>query len=257
MAKRRRTVVVTPTTAGARLAKWRWHRNPAVRLWSDDYPTVNGRQPYRVSFIPKRGEKRIWWVRYGTHMEDVFDLAKQAARIDYPEASGFSIESPQRENPCGRKNPLKRGRSYRVVSANISRLWREGYPKKQAIVIALRTARMNRSRRTLRGMLQDVAAHRRRKARKAAATRTRAHRRHARVVRAYRRRVNPGRAVRRASKLAGRRDRIAKRLIREVISEEGRRYTRRHRVVIARLRRRGASFDEILNARDRLRSRRR
>jgi hypothetical protein len=41
--------------------------------------------------------------------------------------------------------PLKKGRSNRVISENISRLVREGYPVKQAVAIAY--AKAGRSRR--------------------------------------------------------------------------------------------------------------
>jgi len=37
--------------------------------------------------------------------------------------------------------PLKKGRSRKVISANISELVRSGYPKKQAIAISLSKAR--------------------------------------------------------------------------------------------------------------------
>ena len=37
--------------------------------------------------------------------------------------------------------PMKPGTSKKVLSANISRLMREGYPKKQAIAIAMQNAR--------------------------------------------------------------------------------------------------------------------
>ena len=36
--------------------------------------------------------------------------------------------------------PLKKGKSKAAVSANIARLVKEGYPQKQAIAIAMRTA---------------------------------------------------------------------------------------------------------------------
>ena len=37
--------------------------------------------------------------------------------------------------------PMKPGTSKKVISANISKLIREGYPKKQAIAIAMQNAR--------------------------------------------------------------------------------------------------------------------
>jgi hypothetical protein len=43
--------------------------------------------------------------------------------------------------------PLKRGRSQKVVSANIRRLRAEGYPPKQAVAISLRNAGKARKRR--------------------------------------------------------------------------------------------------------------
>ncbi|MFS8640212.1 MAG: hypothetical protein LOD90_05270 [Symbiobacteriaceae bacterium] len=40
--------------------------------------------------------------------------------------------------------PLKKGRSRKVISANIRQLIREGYPQKQAVAIALRMAGKSR-----------------------------------------------------------------------------------------------------------------
>jgi hypothetical protein len=105
------------------------------KFWADDYPTVNGRQPYRFSFEAKG--KRIAWIRYGTDMHAVLDKGKEAAKKDYPDASGFLIESPQRENP------LKSGKSKATVSANIRSLMHEGYPQRQAIAIAFSKAHRN------------------------------------------------------------------------------------------------------------------
>jgi uncharacterized protein YdaT len=43
--------------------------------------------------------------------------------------------------------PLKKGKSKRAVSKNISKLSREGYPNKQAIAIALSKAGKSRKRK--------------------------------------------------------------------------------------------------------------
>lgn len=46
-----------------------------------------------------------------------------------------------------RKNPLKRGYVPSVISRNIRKLMREGYPQKQAVAIALSVARRSAGRR--------------------------------------------------------------------------------------------------------------
>lgn len=46
-----------------------------------------------------------------------------------------------------KSNPLKRGRGPKIVSANIRKLMHEGYPQKQAVAIALNTARRSAKRR--------------------------------------------------------------------------------------------------------------
>jgi hypothetical protein len=43
--------------------------------------------------------------------------------------------------------PLRKGRSQKVVSANVRKLVHEGYPVKQAVAIALRVAGKARKRR--------------------------------------------------------------------------------------------------------------
>jgi len=44
--------------------------------------------------------------------------------------------------------PLKRGKSKKIVSENISELRHSGYPQKQAIAIALNEKRRNGKKRT-------------------------------------------------------------------------------------------------------------
>ena len=41
--------------------------------------------------------------------------------------------------------PLKRGKSRRVISSNIRKLRREGYPEKQAVAISMRKAGIKRN----------------------------------------------------------------------------------------------------------------
>jgi len=43
--------------------------------------------------------------------------------------------------------PLKKGKNKKVISKNIKKLRREGYPKKQSIAIALNKARKSKKKR--------------------------------------------------------------------------------------------------------------
>lgn len=47
--------------------------------------------------------------------------------------------------------PLKKGKSQQVISENIARLIREGYPRDQAVAIALNNAGKSKKQRKKRG----------------------------------------------------------------------------------------------------------
>ena len=49
--------------------------------------------PYRFSF--STDSQRVVWIRFGANMNAVLELAKEAARKEYPDARSFLIESDQ------------------------------------------------------------------------------------------------------------------------------------------------------------------
>jgi hypothetical protein len=63
-----------------------------------------------------------------------------------------------RKRKAAKKNPLHRGWSRDIISANIAELRRSGYPQRQAIAIALSTARKSAGHRHVRGLRMRKSA---------------------------------------------------------------------------------------------------
>lgn len=66
---------------------------------------------------------------------------------EYRETASYRDMPRGYKQPKRRRNPLRRGYSRATISANISTLRREGYPQRQAVAIALSTARRSAGRR--------------------------------------------------------------------------------------------------------------
>lgn len=101
---------------------------------------------------------------------DMMDEFRKAQRKLYND-TGVYIETPQeladlireaqvmeRRKQIRLVNPLRAGYSRRVISANISELVRSGYPQKQAIAIALSTARKHAGKRKLSYLRENPPA---------------------------------------------------------------------------------------------------
>ena len=121
----KRRTRVTPGTAAARLAKWRWHHNPprwVYRLHDGDVVTKEQLKRMFMGKIPGPAQRRL------------LGISKMSGK---------------------RANPLKRGFSRKVISANIRKLIREKYPQKQAVAIALSTARKSAGKRRVKGLRRN------------------------------------------------------------------------------------------------------
>jgi len=135
-----------------------------------DFYIANSGKPlwYIEQHIPGEG-----WVSTGAWFDQPFSSRKKAvsslesSQEDYGWQGRFRVVNHRGDvtdeynfHAPYEKNPLRRGWSREMISDNISMLMDEGFPQKQAVAIALRTARKNYRQRHPRGRfprhLQDT-----------------------------------------------------------------------------------------------------
>lgn len=75
------------------------------------------------------------------------DSEIRLSQLNYIRESLLELAIEKNWKTPTRANPLKKGRSQGTISRNIRKLIHEGYPQKQAIAIAMRTAKVKPSPR--------------------------------------------------------------------------------------------------------------
>lgn len=82
-----------------------------------------------------------------TRSSSAYRAAKDASSAALAELRAINKALTKHPEHRSRRNPLKRGVRSSVISGNVRKLIREGYPQKQAVAIALNTARRSAKRR--------------------------------------------------------------------------------------------------------------